>query len=272
MTLPMLVWQYCNKIRLIQSKMKNLKYLSLMLLCVTSGLFFTSCSDDDENDMNRLSQNELFLMAGQSAKLIYNGDCTWKSNDPLIAEVDDNGNVTANRIGETMIWANDEFCKVIVTPKYNTYMEPCMEWGTSKSIVKSFMNGFEFVGEDDNSIGYIDYNHNFGYMYMFENNSLYASIVMTNILSYGEEVTDFLLERYVTVSMDNNLILMSSIDGKMAVGIMFESSIMMVAYMPFNTDRTNTESIMSKLSKQIIQNNVIEQESIDIDILNKFKK
>ena len=111
-------------------------------------------------------------MAGQSAKLIYNGDCTWKSNDPLIAEVDDNGNVTANRIGETMIWANDEFCKVIVTPKYNTYMEPCMEWGTSKSIVKSFMNGFEFVGEDDNSIEYIDYNHNFGYMYMFENNSL----------------------------------------------------------------------------------------------------
>lgn len=49
MTLPMLVWQYCNKIRLIQSKMKNLKYLSLMLLCAVMSLSFTACSDDDKD-------------------------------------------------------------------------------------------------------------------------------------------------------------------------------------------------------------------------------
>ena len=47
MTLPM-DWQYCNKIRLIQSTMKKLNYLSLMLLCAAISLSFSACSDDEE--------------------------------------------------------------------------------------------------------------------------------------------------------------------------------------------------------------------------------
>ena len=228
--------------------MKNLKYLSL-LLCAVMSLSLTACSDDGNGAQN-LSQNELSLITGQSAKLIYNGDCTWESDEPLIADVDNNGNVTANRVGETTIWANDESCKVKVSPKYNTYMEPCIDWGASESEVTNFMNGYENLGKNGNTLGFGDMDNEIVYMYMFENNSLTASVIGANFISKGEEITDFLLERYV--------------------------GLMMVIYMPFDVNSANTKTIISGLNKQIIQNNVFKRTPIDInilnDLMNKFKK
>ena len=259
--------------------MKNLKYLSLMLLCAAMSLSFTACSDD-ENGAQNLSQNELSLITGQSAKLIYNGDCTWKSDEPLIAEVDNNGNVTANRVGETTIWANDESCKVKVSPKYNTYMEPCIDWGASESEVTNFMNGYENLGKNGNTLGFGDMDNEIVYMYMFENNSLTASAIGANFISKGEEITDFLLERYVVVAVDNSdyIYYMTSIDKKIAVAVSLNvsSGLMMVIYMPFDVNSANTKTIISGLNKQIIQNNVFKRTPIDINILNdlmdKFKK
>lgn len=253
------------------------KLFGLMLLCATMTVSFTACSDN-ENDLRKLSRNELSLIAGQNAQLTYhNGDCTWKTDEPLIAEVDDNGMVTAKRIGETTIWANDESCKVTVKPKYNTYMEPCIDWGTSKSSVKSFMNGYDIINENSNTLSYMDYNRGFGYVYVFENNSLSGSIVMTDILYHGEEATDFLLERYVTIHVDRDepLILMSSIDGKTAIGITFETQLMYITYMPSPVNSTNTESIMPELNKQILQKDVVKQTSEEdnsIIINNLFEK
>lgn len=259
--------------------MKQLKYLSLMLLCAAMSLSFTSCSDD-EDDTQHLSQNELSLIAGQSAKLIYNGDCTWVSDEPLIAEVDNNGNVTANRVGETTIWANNESCKVKVSPKYNTYMEPCIDWGASESEVTNFMNGYENLGKNGNTLGFGDLENEIVYMYIFENNSLSTSAIGANFISKGEEITDFLLERYVVIDVDESsyTAYMASIDKKIAVAVSLIASngLMMVMYMPFDVNSVNTRSIVSKFNKQIIQNNVIEQTSIDInslnDLLDKFKK
>lgn len=259
--------------------MRTFKYLSLMLLFAVMSLSFAACSDD-EDDAKKLSQNELSLIAGQSAKLIYNGDCTWESDEPLIAEVDNNGNVTANRVGETTIWANDESCKVKVSPKYNTYMEPCIDWGASESEVTNFMNGYENLGKDDNTLGFGDLDNEIIYMYMFENNSLTASAIGANLISKGEEITDFLLERYVVIDVDesNYTAYMISIDKKIAVAVSFNASngLMMVIYMPFDVNSANTKTIISRLNKQFIQNNVIARTQIDINILNnlmdKFKE
>ncbi|HJG89514.1 Ig-like domain-containing protein [Barnesiella viscericola] len=259
--------------------MKTFKYLSLMLICAVMSLSFTACSDD-EDATQYLSQNELSLIAGQSAKLTYNGDCTWESDEPLIAEVDNNGNVTANRVGETTIWANNESCKVKVSPKYNTYMEPCINWGASESEVTNFMNGYENLGKNGNTLGFGDMDNEIVYMYMFENNSLTASVIGANFISKGEEITDFLLERYVVVSVDNSdyTYYMTSIDKKIAVAVSFNASsgLMMVIYMPFDVNSANTKTIISVLNKQIIQNNVIKRTPTDINILNdlqnKFKE
>lgn len=259
--------------------MKHLKYLSLMLLCAVVGLSFTACSDD-ENGERKLNQTELSLIAGQSAKLIYDGNCTWSSDEPLIAEVDNSGNVIANRVGETAIWANDESCKVKVTPQYNTYMEPYMEWGASESEVTNFMNGYENLGKNGNTLGFADLDNEIVYMYTFENNSLSSSAIGASFISKGEEITNFLLERYVPIDVDESsyLAIMISIDKKIGVAVSFNASsgLMMVLYMPINDNSTNTKSIMSELSKQLTRSELIEPKLGDVDVMNnllkKFKK
>lgn len=259
--------------------MKHLKYLSLMLLCAVVGLSFTSCSDDN-NGERKLSQTELSLIAGQSAKLIYDGNCTWSSDEPLIAEVDNSGNVIANRVGETTIWANDESCKVKVTPQYNTYMEPYMEWGASESEVTNFMNGYQNLGKNGNALGFADLDNEIVYMYTFENNSLSSSAIGASFISKGEEITHFLLERYVPIDVDESsyLAIMISIDKKIGVAVSFNASsgLMMVLYMPINDNSTNTKSIMSELSKRLTRSEVIEPKLGDVDAMNnllkKFKK
>lgn len=70
------------------------------------------------------------------------GECTWSSDQPLIAEVDNNGNVTANRVGITNIKANGDICKVTVNPNYTTYEEPYLKFGASMNEVKNAMSGY----------------------------------------------------------------------------------------------------------------------------------
>lgn len=228
-----------------------------MLLCTTMVMSFSACSDD-ENENSGLNQHELTLTTGQSAKLIYEGECTWESEEPLIAEVDQDGNVTAQRVGETNIYANEDVCKVIVNPRYDTYMEPCLEWGASKSSVRSFMDGYSLIDENNNSLSYMDYSNEIGYMYLFENNSLTSSALMASILSHGEELAEFLLERYVVVEVDETeySIIMLSIDGQMAIGINLNENngIMTVIYIPTN-DYIRTKAITNKLDDIITFDN-----------------
>ena len=73
------------------------KFLSMTLLLTAMFLTFSACSKDDEGNSG-LSQKEVSLKVGQSIALSYDGgECTWNSDQPLIAEVDNNGKVTANR-------------------------------------------------------------------------------------------------------------------------------------------------------------------------------
>lgn len=113
-------------------------------------------------------------------------------------------------------------------------MEPCIDWGASESEVTNFMNGYENLGKDDNTLGFGDLDNEIIYMYMFENNSLTASAIGANLISKGEEITDFLLERYVVIDVDesNYTAYMISIDKKIAVAVSFNASngLMMVIY------------------------------------------
>lgn len=256
--------------------MRTLKYLSLLLLFAVTTLF--SCSGDEHEEQG-LSRSNLSLVAGQNAKLIYNGRCIWKSDEPLIAEVDNNGNVTANRVGETTIWANDESCRVRVRPKYNTYMEPCMDWGASESMVTNFMRGYKNLGKDGNTLGFGDVDNEIVYAYLFENNSLLSSAIGVKPAKW-EEVTNFLLERYVVIYVDeaSPTAYMRSIDKKIGVAVSFNVSsvFMMVLYAPFNANSKQPKSVISGLNEQIVKNSITKQTSIDVSILNdlldKFKK
>lgn len=239
--------------------MKKLTYLGL-LLCTATGLSFTSCSKD--NDSHKLNQTELALTAGESFKLEYNGDCTWESEEPLIAEVDNIGNVTANRVGETTIWANQESCKVKVSPKYNTYMEPYTDWGASESDVINYMAGYTYtVSSSSNTMYFEDTDNDIVYMYLFENKALSSSAIMANIISKGEEIIDFLLERYVVVYANGSdyTVFMCSIDRKIAIGVSLNaiSGVILVGYMPYDPTSANTKSAFPWMGSLPVQGNAV---------------
>lgn len=104
-----------------------MKKLTLLMLLSATMFSFMACTSNKGEHTKKLNINNLTLKAGQGARLIYDGSCTWHSEEPLIAKVDNSGNVNAKLIGETIIWANDESCDVTVTPNFNTYVGPVVK-------------------------------------------------------------------------------------------------------------------------------------------------
>ncbi len=174
------------------------------------------------------------------------GECTWSSDQPLIAEVDNNGNVTANRVGITNIKANGDICKVTVNPNYTTYEEPYLKFGASMNEVKNAMSGYTLSSKTDaNNLVYIGKNVIDYYDYMFKNNGLYAVILATDIFK-GAETSKFLAERYIVVSIDENQnkILLASID--MEIGVMVQINDKTGAILIMYASVKDTKSISDK--------------------------
>ena len=219
--------------------------LFMWMLIIASAFSLSSCSSDDDD--SGLSQKEIILKVGQSMTLSYGGgECTWSSDQPLIAEVDNNGNVTANRVGITNIKANGDICKVTVNPNYTTYEEPYLKFGASMNEVKNAMSGYTLSSKTDaNTLVYIGKNVIDYYDYMFKNNGLYAVILATDIFK-GAETSKFLAERYIVVSIDENQnkILLASID--MEIGVMVQINDKTGAILIMYASVKDTKSISDK--------------------------
>jgi hypothetical protein len=118
------------------------KYLLLMLAIIGMAVSFTACSSDDDNDstftLNKQSV-ELIARTGVAQLEASISDVEWSSENPYVAVVSPAGRVTAIHVGETNIIARSgsgyKTCKVVVTPKYNTYVEPITEFGKSKDYI-----------------------------------------------------------------------------------------------------------------------------------------
>ena len=212
--------------------------LFMWMLIIASAFSLSSCSSDDDD--SGLSQKEIILKVGQSMTLSYGGgECTWSSDQPLIAEVDNNGNVTN-------IKANGDICKVTVNPNYTTYEEPYLKFGASMNEVKNAMSGYTLSSKTDaNNLVYIGKNVIDYYDYMFKNNGLYAVILATDIFK-GAETSKFLAERYIVVSIDENQnkILLASID--MEIGVMVQINDKTGAILIMYASVKDTKSISDK--------------------------
>lgn len=185
-------------------KMKK-QFFSLLAILATL-IFVTSCSKDSDSDLSNpsLDKSNITLYASEEAKLTYTGNtCNWSSDNELVATVS-NGVVTAKHVGTTTIHANNLTCQVTVKPKYLTYVEPCILWGSSKSLVKSYMQGYTLKGEESNSLGYIGKGNVNGYAYMFDNNGLKSSAFVVSLLN-SINISDFLLERYWVIDMKEDI-------------------------------------------------------------------
>ena len=177
-----------------------MKKLLIILSFVFATLTFVSCGSDKEDEPNYPNKT---MMAGETYT-IPGKNGVWTSDNQLIASVS-NGIVTAERVGETTIRNGLKSFKVTVTGKYNTFKEPCLKWGASKSTVKSFMSGYTLQSEDDENIFYKGKYREALTGYMFRSGGLYISTVVLFTSSVGtDELAAFLNERYVYVTQNSS--------------------------------------------------------------------
>lgn len=174
--------------------MKKLILLTLLIL----PLAFASCGSDDEPNYSNqtLAVGSVYSIPGRSTG--------WTSDNELIASVSTNG-VTAKHVGETNIRNGSKSFKVTVTGKYNTFKEPCLQFGASMTQVKNFMSGYTLNKELTDALLYDGKFPVMYYMYTFKNTRMYLSSAIIKSSSVDtEEMVDFLNERYVFVTKDES--------------------------------------------------------------------
>lgn len=206
-------------------------------LMLSMSCSFVACSGDDDDDTgettvvgqdNNGGNNDGSVTVNMKVGETYglpDPSLDWVSEQPLIAEVSTDGNeIEAQHVGSTRIWGGSYSYNVNVSGVYNTYEDPCLDWGASVSDVTKAMTGYKFHSQTDNALLYYGRNGAGYYGYVFQNGGLYASGVYVKS-DYAGELVDFLWERYlyVTTGSDNSYIEFCNINNDMHVLLNTES-------------------------------------------------
>ena len=182
-----------------------------MLALVVGGL--SSCSSDDDDSPKF---NDVTLVAGSSQQIANSDGINWKSENDLIAEVE-NGTIKAYRVGEVRVASDKGSFIVKVTPKYSYYYtEPYLNFGATIQSVKKQMKGYSLISEDSESLIYEGVGYTSYYLYNFENSALNGSLIVTSI-THSTELSNWTAERYVYVTKTDDCIGFITPDKKIMV-------------------------------------------------------
>ena len=210
----------------------------LFLLAMLPMLVFTACSDDDENSLS-LDKSEISLYYEDEIKLIASDNVTWSSEDEFVAKVSSNGIVEGGHVGKTFIVASNGAetvkCAVEVKPKYNTFVEPVLDFGANKADIKA-KEKRELVTDNATSLGYKDSKDGVAIIYTFKNGKMNACGFGLQY-KYTDDIMDFLLERFAPATMNidkDRFIFVNGMSGKwdMMVALTVQSGMIQVMYAP----------------------------------------
>lgn len=232
----------------------------LLLSLVT--LMMVGCGNDDEAKLT-LDSGKISLYSDDTEKITASEKVTWNSDNEFVATISKDGVVTGEHIGKAVITATsnngEAICEIEVKAKYSTFTEPVLEFGASKSTIKS-KEKRTLLTEDATSLSFkSDKSPVQGVIYLFENGKMKSVGVFVN-LSSSRETTNFLLERYMPVAtgtrnvvgiMLNNLPDLAT----MSVAIGVEPEYALVGYMPYSRNKTRsiTEGDMMKKLKELFE-------------------
>lgn len=219
---------------------KLITKLSCLALCL-GAMFFVACSDEDEE----VKMQDVTLKAGDTYTI--ETGMNWLSADPLIATVSGN-TIKALRVGKTKISNSSSSFKLTVTPKYDLYDDPCMQWGASTAAVNSFMKGYTMLQQNENVVFYSGNGVAEMYAYYFDNGKLESSLVLLEAESYYSTLHSFLAERYEFLGQDEEdySLYYISMDKKLAIMVeLYDISNVIYAgvmYFPYDDSATNMKS------------------------------
>lgn len=195
------------------------KYLFLMLAIIGMAVSFTACSSDDDTAYISLNKEDVSILHGQSFTLKVTGTDEkplFSSENKLIADVDENGVINGNHVGQTNIAVSTSGktmqCKVTVMPVITFITDPYLNFGATYSDVKNAEKDKipstidKVLDEDPNQliiIRNID-GLKYAYGYIFTNGKLTDAVIMVNFglsTSKATSFTNYLLERFAVVTM-----------------------------------------------------------------------
>lgn len=221
-------------------KIISTKSLLIILTIICS--FLSACSSDDNDDKTKFGN--VSIAAGEN-KVIKGADgTTWTSENKYIAEIE-NGTLKAHRVGETKLISSKGSFKVNVLPKYSYYKEPYMGWGVSTTSIKNNMKGYTLVGETEKALMYNGKGIEAYVMYLLENSRLNSAAVFIPT-SYSDEVVEFLNERYVYGTKEDNYIGMISPDRKILVVITAQKLNSTIYYTVIYGENTSSSKIVQR--------------------------
>lgn len=175
-------------------------------LCSMVALATLGCSKEGP-DTIVLNPSEISSKKGETHQInvTSESDLTYSTENNFHAEVDENGLVTANYVGETMILvANAEDnkpLKVIVEPRSQLYPDPVLEYKKTKNEIRTQYG--TPLAETNQVIAYDNYSANApGLLFVFDTNGICTGITILVKNAFLNQLADFVQERYHRISRE----------------------------------------------------------------------
>lgn len=221
-------------------------------VCLLFACMMIACGPDFE---------DMVLYPGDKEQLPDTDDyVAWTSDNENIAYVE-GSYVVGQLVGTTMIRSEEGEFQVTVKPTISLYDEPCLEWGASKKVVKGTMGAYKLNDEDSDYLLYDGKDDEEYIYYSFENGGLDCSQVMIPDYVDSEKLVDFLLERYVFITYDEEDIwfYFNSADGNSFLGLTYSGEYWTVVYIPNSRSSINIKDAAAKFNIKPTNSDKIKQ-------------
>jgi len=234
-----------------------MKHLTLFLAIA---LIVTSCSKDEPTQIIlKTAQITLNFEDTYQIEATANEEIEYTSKDEFNATVDQDGLVTAGKVGETEIilkvGGESKKLNVIVEAKNYFYSDPILTFGISKKDVIKKLGKPSIEGS--NAVLYDSYSNGVdNIMYSFENDKLKAVGVSVK-KSYNYELLGYILERYELLSSDPIVFVNALTQNKVTMSIFITSLDAysnFVVYFPYSSTKSanlNTKTLSDQFKELI---------------------
>lgn len=180
------------------------KFLFILLSVVA---LFSSCSKDNDGEPFTMNERAITIQKGDKYTITHTGNASWSSEDNFVASVN-NGEVTANHVGETAIYAisggTKSQCDVTVRGSYNYFREPLCKLNAAPEDVMRYETRSLDTKKSDKTmlIYYPAMNEDVDVIaYTFKNDKLESAFVAMTMNGNASQalqmMNNFMNERYI---------------------------------------------------------------------------
>lgn len=184
-----------------------MKKVLLAAVFALAGVSFFSCSSSNDDEPFTMNERAITIQKGDKYTITHTGKASWSSEDNFVASVND-GEVTANHVGETAIYAmsggSKSQCNVTVRGSYNYFREPlCKLNATPEDVMRYETRSLDTKKSDRTTLIYYPaMNENIDVVaYTFKNDKLESAFVAMTMHGNASQalqmMNNFMSERYI---------------------------------------------------------------------------